>query len=224
MKDPGHIDVYVTPYYNAEGPSINVGPFSGGLATNSESAFVATISKMRQSWDTLTFAEMYAAAMQLYDRGFRNEATYWFYSAQYRARVFSAIIDRQKMGSLGDAAFELTHAAGAFHQLAGDYINSYAFGDVDYLAKVIERVQKEGARVPDFQKIYPEVTFRNREEWETQNKEVAEGLTKLLAMVKEQRDSIKKQRTERGLEAKFSKLTSKELPRESSKQEKGARP
>jgi len=121
------------------------------------------------------------------------------------------------MGSLGDPGFELVSAAGAFQQLAGPYINGYAFGNTDDLGKVIERVQKEGATIPDFQKIYPAVTFKNRGEWLKENKEVNEGLGKLLTTVKDQKDEIKKQRTERGMEARFSKLTSKDLPKGSTR-------
>jgi hypothetical protein len=32
ITDPGHIEVYITPYYNSKGPAIDVGPFSSGLA------------------------------------------------------------------------------------------------------------------------------------------------------------------------------------------------
>src|SRR4029450_1176052 len=79
INDPAHIDVYVTPFYNSKGPVIEVGRFSNGLAAKSESEFVATISKMKKSWDTLNFAETYLAAIRLYDLGFRKESIYWFY-------------------------------------------------------------------------------------------------------------------------------------------------
>jgi len=36
ITDPAHIDVYITPYYNSKGPTIEVGPFSSGLGANSE--------------------------------------------------------------------------------------------------------------------------------------------------------------------------------------------
>src|ERR1043166_10227307 len=98
ITDPAHVEVYVTPYYNSKGPVIDVGRFSGGLAAKSEPEFVATISKMKQSWDTLNFPEMYVAAIRLYDLGFRKESIYWFYSAQYRGRLFATLIDQEKMG------------------------------------------------------------------------------------------------------------------------------
>src|SRR3954447_14868986 len=33
ITDPALIEVYITPYYNSKGPTIDVGPFSSGLAT-----------------------------------------------------------------------------------------------------------------------------------------------------------------------------------------------
>ena len=117
------------------------------------------------------------------------------------------------MGSIGDPGFEFVQAANAFQQLLGPYINGYAFGDIDQLVPIIERVQKEGRTIPDMNKIYPGVTFKNRSEWDTDNKGLNEGLGKLVETLKEQKASIKQQRIERGMEAKFSKLPSKELPK-----------
>jgi hypothetical protein len=211
ITDPAHIEVYITPYYNSKGPAIDVGPFSGGLAAKSEPDFVATIAKMKKSWDTLNFAETYIASIRLYDLGFRKESIYWFYSAQYRGRLFASLIDRNKMGSIGDPGFELFQAQNAFQQLVGPYINGYAFGDIDQLVPIIERVQREGKVVPDLTKIYPRVAFKPKSEWDAGNKALNEGMTKLLVTLKNEKASIKQQRIERGMETKFGKLPSKEL-------------
>jgi hypothetical protein len=212
ITDPAHIDVYVTPYYNSKGPSIDVGPFSSGLAAKNEPEVVATIEKMKKSWTTLNFAEAYVAAIRLYDLGFRKESIYWFYSAQYRGRLLASLIDRDKMGSIGDPGFELYQAQNAFQQLVGPYINGYAFGEIDQLVPIIERVQKEGKTVPDLTKIYPRVAFKPKSEWDAGNKGLNEGLTKLITTLKNEKASIKQQRIEHGMEAKFSKLPSKDLP------------
>ena len=211
ITDPAHIDVYVTPFYNSKGPVIDVGPFSNGLAAKSESEFLGTISKMKTSWETLNFAEVYVAAIRLYDLGFRKDSIYWFYSAQYRGRLFATLIDRDKMGSIGNAGFELFQAQNAFQQLVGPYINGYAFGDIDRLIPIIERVQSEGKALPDLTKIYPRVIFKPKSEWDEGNKGLNEGLTKLLLTLKNEKASIKQQRIEHGMEAKFSKLPSKDL-------------
>jgi len=211
VGDPARIEVYITPYYNSKGPEINVGPFSKGLAAVSEPEFVATISKMKQSWSTLRFPEMYVAAIRLYDLGFRNEATYWFYSAQYRGRLFAILVDQEKMGTMGAPGFELVQAANAFQQLVGPYVNGYAFGDIDHLTQIVERVQNENKTVPGMERIYPVVSFKQKSDWASGNNGLNEGLTKFLAMLKDQKASLKKQRIENGTEQKFSKLTSKEL-------------
>src|SRR5499427_471001 len=216
ISDPAHIEVYITPFYNSKGPAIEVGPFSSGLAAKNEPEFVATIAKMRKSWDTLNFPETYVAAIRLYDLGYRKESIYWFYSAQYRGRLFAGLIDREKMGSMGDPGFELFQAQNAFQQLVGPYINGYAFGDIDQLVPIIERVQKEGKTVPDLTKIYPRVIFKPKSEWDAGNKGLNEGLTKLLVTLKNEKASIKQQRIDNGTETKFSKLPSKDLPKGSS--------
>jgi len=212
ISDPAHIEVYITPYYNSKGPAIEVGPFSSGLAAKNESEFAATIAKMKKAWDTLNFADTYVAAIRLYDLGFRKESIYWFYSARYRGRLFASLIDREKMGSMGNPGFELYQGQNAFQQLVGPYINGYAFGDIDQLVPIIERVQREGRVVPDLTKIYPRVTFKPKSEWDAGNKGLIEGLTKLLVTLRNEKASIKQQRVDHGMEAKFSKLPSKDLP------------
>src|SRR5215813_12384697 len=213
ITDPAHIEVYVTPFYNSKGPVIDVGPFSNGLGAKSEAEFAATISKMKQSREILNFPETYVAAIRLYDLGFRKDSIYWFYSAQYRGRLFATLIDQNKMGTIGSPGFELFQAQNAFQQLVGPYINGYAFGDIDHLIPIIERVQREGKTVPDLTKIYPRVAFKPKSEWEAGNKALNEGLTKLLITLKNEKASIKQQRIERGMEAKFSKLPSRDLPK-----------
>jgi len=217
VADPSHIEVYITPYYNSKGPTVDVGPFSKGLAAKSEPEFVATIAKMKQSWNELRFPEMYVAAIRLYDLGFRKESIYWFYSAQYRGRLLGSLVDREKMGSIGAPAFELVHAEDAFQQLVGPYINGYAFGDTDLLGQIVTRVQNENGTVADLEKIYPGVAFKPRSQWPSDNAGLNDGLTTFLTMLKGQAASIKKTRAENGTEAKFSKLTSTDLPDAASK-------
>jgi hypothetical protein len=210
--NPSHIDAYVTPYYDSKGPVISVGRFSSGLASAKLDEFLAIIAEMKKDWDRLTFPELYVAAIRLYDLGYRKEAVYWFYSAQYRGRQFGVLLDQTKMGSIGSPGFELLHAQNAFYQLVGPYINGYAFGDIDGLVKIVERVQKEGRRIPDLQTAYPGVTFKSQSEWMSANTDLANGMNQLISTLKEKKDEIRRQRIERGMDEKFSKLTSKELP------------
>jgi len=195
--NPSHIDAYVMPYYDSKGPVISVGGFSSGLATAKEDDFLTTIAQMKRAWDRLTFPELYVGAIRLYDLGYRKEAVYWFYSAQYRGRQFGVLLDQAKMGSIGSPGFELLHAQNAFYQLVGPYINGYAFGDMDNLAKIVKRVQKEGRRIPNLRAAYPGVTFKNKSEWQSANTDLNDGMNQLLSMLKEKKDDIKRQRIER---------------------------
>jgi hypothetical protein len=210
--NPSHIDAYITPYYNSKGLEVSVGRFSSGLASKNEADFLATIAQMKKDWDRLTFPELYVAAIRLYDLGYRKEAVYWFYSAQYRGRQFGVLLDQSKMGSIGSPGFELFHAQNAFYQLVGTYINGYAFEDTDGLVKIVERVQKEGGHIPDLQAAYPGVIFKDKSEWQPTNTALADGMNGLISTLKDKKDEIKRQRIERGIEEKFSKLTSKDLP------------
>ena len=117
------------------------------------------------------------------------------------------------MGSIGSPGFELVQAANAFQQLVGPYINGYGFGDIDRLIPVVAQVQKENKTVPDLEKLYPRVAFKPRSEWATANRGLNEGLTKFVETLRDQATTLKKTRIENGTEAKFSKLTSKDLPK-----------
>jgi len=209
--DPAHIGIEVTPFYNSIGPTIEVGSFSKGLASKDEVEFEATIAKMQKSWDKLTFAETYVAAIRLYDLGYRKESVYWFYSAQYRGRLFGVLVDQDKLGSIGSPGFELLQAQNAFYQLVGPYINGYGFGDLEHLENVLQRVLKEGQKLPDVNAIYRGVKFRDESEWKAEHKDLNDGLSKLLTQIKEQKEEIKRGRIERGAEAKFGKLTNRDF-------------
>jgi hypothetical protein len=181
--DMTHIDAYVTPYYNSTGPRIDVGPFSAGLASRDPQRFVATIRQMKKHWLQRSFAELYVGAIQLYDGGYRNEATYWFYSAQYAARQFSAFVNQSKLGSIGDPGFELLHAQDAFFQLTGPYINPFAFSQTATTKAILARVRTERAVVPDVRKIYREVAFVDPQKWGSLNAQIASGLQQLEAQL-----------------------------------------
>jgi hypothetical protein len=186
-----HIDAYVTPYYNSAGPRIDIGPFSAGLASNDNKRFVATVQQMKQHWLQRSFIELYVGAIQLYDNGYRNEATYWFYSAQYAGRQLNAFADQAKLGSIGDPGFELLHAQEAFFELSGPYINSFAFSQTATTKAILARVRSERATVPDVRKIYPGVAFVDPKKWASLNAQIAAGLKQLEQQVPHRDSSLK---------------------------------
>jgi hypothetical protein len=210
--NPGTIDAYVTPYYNSRGDVVHVGKYSAGLASSDRGRFVATIQQMRGQWMQLSFPELYVGAIRLYDMGYRNEATYWFYSAQYAGRQFQAFSDPNKLGSIGGKAFELYHAQDAFFQLSGTDINGYAFGNVDAALKILAKVRDERRNVPDVRKIYPGVGFLSQSQWAGRNAIIQSGLGDLEKQMQSQKAQIASQRAQNGTRVKFGHLSSQQFP------------
>jgi len=211
-SDPAHIAMYVTPWYNSSGPVIKIGQYSSGLASRNPAAFVATIRRMKAHWNSLSFLELYVGAIQLYDRGFRNEATYWFYSAQYQGRLFAMLVDRNKLGTIGNTSFELYHGQEAFFTLAGPTINGFAFGNIGLLSAIVVRVQNENRSVPNMRHIYEGVAFVNDSRWPSVNAELNAGLGKLAAQLNDERTQIEQERRQNGTQARFEHLTSNPFP------------
>lgn len=210
--DPSRIDAYITPYYNSSGPVIRIGEYSVGLASKNQGQFVATILQMKKQWRRLSFVELYVGAIRLYDLGYRSEATYWFYSAQYEGRQFALLVNQEKLGSMGDRGFELYHAQNAFFELVGPNINGYAFGDVDSLVAIIRKVQSANQTVPNLESIYPGVAFTNKLGRQRINADLNSGLGKLAVQLTNQEGGIKQQRAQNGTEARFSHVTNKQFP------------
>jgi hypothetical protein len=210
--DPGRIDAYVTPYYNSSGPVVRIGTYSAGLASNNQATVVATIRQMKRRWSQLDFLELYVGAIRLYDLGYRNEATYWFYSAQYKGRQFAMLADSKHLGSIGDRGFELYHAQDAFFQLVGPDVNGFAFGDIDSLTHVIRKVQDENRTVQNMPAIYPGVAFIPKAQWQRANAQLNAGLGRLASSLLAQKAEIARQRAQNGTTARFSHLTSTPFP------------
>jgi hypothetical protein len=195
--------VYVTPYYNSEGLQINVGKFSKQLAATTAATAEQMQKSLKSDWAVLSPEEMYVAAIRLYDLGLKDDSAYWFYSAQYRARLFQGVLDQTKVGGMGSKAFELKEAYNAFYQLSGEYINGYAWGDPLKLASTVSAVQTEGKTLPDIRAIYPDISFLPESEWAGVNEEINSGMTGLIDMLKNDVDEIKARREAAGMEGKY---------------------
>lgn len=179
-KESGGMPVYITPYYNSEGIQINVGKFSDKLSTMTLGNAESIQESLRSEWNELRPETMYVMAVRLYDLGLKDESVYWFYSAQYRAKLFQGILDPKKVGGIGSSAFELKQAYGAFFELAGEYINGYAFGNPKKLAEIVTTVREEGKQLPDFADIYPDISLLQTGSWSGVNREINRGMKSLI--------------------------------------------
>ncbi len=179
------IPLHVTPYYNSAGPQIDVGKYSEALAGANGNTIEKTIGAMKSDWDKLRPEAMYVAAICLFDLGLKDEAVYWFYSAQYRARLFQSRCGVAQSGPIGDEAFELSHAYNAFFQLLGRHINPHAMDNPKKLAETIARVLAEGKAIHDCRSLYPGIVFDDNRKWSEVQEEVSNGLSELLKMLEE---------------------------------------
>jgi hypothetical protein len=195
--------IYVTPFYHYEGPQVSVGAYSKKLASADAKTILEIAKALKKERDRLRAEVMYVAAVRLYDLGQKDEAVYWFYTAQYRGRVFGAILDKAQIGTIGAEAFELNQAYNAFNQLAGQYINGYAFGDLPELEKTLRKVVQEGKSLPKFAELYPKVTFDPVESWAKKHEGVSKGLSQLIEQIKTNPAFIKEQRKKNGIEGKY---------------------
>jgi hypothetical protein len=195
--------IYITPFYDSNGLKIDVGENSKKLAKADSKTIIEISTELKKEKDKLRAEVMYVAAIRLYDLGHKDEAVYWFYTAQYRARVFTSILDKEKVGTIGSEAFELKQAYASFNQLAGEYINGYAFGELPKLEKTLLKVVEEGKSLPKFGDVYPKVKFVDAEKWAEKNEEVSKGVSGLTEYIKTNADSIKEQRKKNGIDGKY---------------------
>ncbi len=195
--------IYVTPHYDSNGPVVRAGEFSDGLATTDPAVLASTLAEMKGSWPTLQVAPMYIAAIRSYDLGDRDGAVYWFYAAQHRARVFHDGLDPEKLGPIGSPAFELDAAHGAFFQLAGQFINGYAFCDLAALKRTLAQVVSDSEATPDLTKAYPDLTFQDAARLNEISAETSAGLRGFIDSLDAEYPAIKAKRDASGATKRF---------------------
>ncbi len=202
-ESASRIPIYVTPFYDSEGPLIQIGEYSEALQSDDIELVIKTIDNMKANWDGLTVVAMYVAAIRLYDLGEKDEAVFWFYAAQHRGKLFQLLLDQTAVGSIGDPAFELGHAHDSFAQLAGKFINGYAFCDLNKYVVIVNQALSKSSSVPPFQTIYPYIKFDNNADWDAGREMVSDGLAGLISYVNENGDQIREERELNGMDEKF---------------------
>jgi hypothetical protein len=118
----------------------------------------------------------------LFERGHKDEAVFWFYLGQLRYRAYLAA--HPNLASDNDP--ELFQA---FMSETGPPLNEYAFGNIPALAATLTRVIAWDEAHPD---DYAPKANKARAD-------VVAGLKSLRANILEQKDSIRAQRAARGL-------------------------
>ena len=142
-----HINIYVMPYYSAaltpQGtPKVAVArAFDTRLTSNKKEDILAVRDAIQARPESITPMTLMVLAIRLYDVGLRDDAVFWFYVAKNRYFTMIDVLN-MKSSTLSSAAVAITD----FANLAGPFINSYAFCDFSKqeaaAQKAIEWVQK----------------------------------------------------------------------------------
>lgn len=205
------IKLSLKPYYESDGIKIDVGRYSNEFAITDEKKFLNAIFKIKENWEALTAEELFVGAIRLYDLEYRDEAVYWFYTAQFRAKVYQGSLAQPKSEKMGDPIFDLQKVQSDFFKGTGQYINGYAFRSLDKVGKVMERVIKDSEKLPDMIKIYPNANFIEIDKQKEVIQATIDDLVKVSGMLIEKKDEIKKMRVDSGLDMKFTLIKNKEF-------------
>ncbi len=186
------IPIMVTPYYDSNGPQIEVGAFSELLTEATADSILDIAARIKQRWRTNSVELMYVLSIRLFELGHKDEAVYWWYSAVYRARVYHYISIVPQPAKLGGQNFERLHAHDAFFSLAGSFMKTHAFQNSMATQATIRKVLNEHKTLPDFSVMYPDDTFTADDQWEQQNQRATKDMEDFLAFIVKDADLLRK--------------------------------
>lgn len=182
------ISIY-TPFYDSDNNLIKTGDIETLLKVESQ---------MFENMDSVPIETMYVLAASMYNNGYKDKATYWFYTAQLYSMVFYEVMDKSSYGMIGNYTFELASGFNAFNELAGQWINGFAFGDVDKLTFILEDILTND-RVLQYEILYPEAEYSALENKEAIHISKRDGLSGFIEYLTKNKEEIYKTREENGI-------------------------
>jgi hypothetical protein len=197
------IPILVPHFYDSDGPQIRVGIYSQELGTNDQQELTLLAQEMASQRDELTPEQMFVLAIRLYDLGEKDSSVYWFYEAQFRAKLFLKTLDADHIAGVNEVSAGLLASYDAFTKLAGEYINGYAGCDVDNWMKIARTVQDDNAKPPELDRLFPGTDFVEPSQWQGINDEVAAGLGVLIDRLEQTKEAIRQQRAANNLDARY---------------------
>lgn len=134
-KEVRSVDIYVTPYYSSAAKAskrvVRVDPrIDALLKSDRPEDVVKARDQVLADPALVSPITMMVLASRLYDVGERDDAVFWFYVAKDRYMTVAGVLVGFDRGGMSSSAAEVASAMGAFVQLAGPAINSYAFCDI----------------------------------------------------------------------------------------------
>jgi hypothetical protein len=199
------IPILVPRFYSSEGLQIRVGNYSQQLGTDDLQDLTLLAQEMARQRHELTPEQMFVLAIRLYDLGEKDNSVYWFYEAQFRAKLFLKSLDADHIAGISELSSELLSSYDSFTKLAGEYINGYAGCDVDNWVKIANSVKDDNPTPPELGKLFPGAVFVERSQWQGINDEVAAGLGGLIDQLSKTKEAIRRQRETNNLDALYCK-------------------
>jgi hypothetical protein len=199
------IPILVPQFYSSDRLEIRVGNYSQQLATHNLQELTVLSQEMARQKQELTPEQMFVLAIRLYDLGEKDDAVYWFYEAQFRAKLFQQTLDADHFAGISKQSAGLLASYEAFTALAGEYINGYAGCDVENWVEIAKTVQNNNPSPPELDKLFPEAVFVERSQWQGINDEVAAGLGVLIDQLSKTKEAIELQRQANNSDARYCK-------------------
>lgn len=190
--------IYVEPFYNSSPFKIAVGEYSAKLKTNSRSSLLSLADEIRDRIDEVNIETLFVLAVRLYDLGLKDEASYWYYTAQLRKNIFICMEDRATYRSnMGDYLQ-------AFKQLSGQWINGYAYGNLDKLIAILEQVVADNQNMAYIRNAYPNsYAFKTEEKQKECMQNQLDAIFEHIKYIRENKEEILRTRKENGMEGKY---------------------
>lgn len=180
--------IYVSPWYNSDPLTIDVGAYNDELSSDDPQKMLETAEKIRTEIDQLPIQTLYVLSIRLYDLGQKEQALYWFYTARFRTRIFTEMLCEE--GRVGDAAFETRQALAAFSKLAGTTFDRYAGSQVELFAGVLTRVTDEGRKTGPVAGAYPDYKFSDPSQQQAIADQEASELEQFRTYILENQEEI----------------------------------
>jgi hypothetical protein len=199
------IPILVPQFYSSDDLEIRVGNYSQQLGTRDLQELTRLSQEMARQKHELTPEQMFVLAIRLYDLGEKDDSVYWFYEAQFRAKLFQQTLDADHFAGISERSAGLLASYEAFTTLAGEYINGYAGCDIDNWVEIAKTVQVNNPNPPELNKLFPEAVFVERSQWQGINDEVAAGLGTLIDQLSKTKEAIRLQRAADNLDDRFCK-------------------
>lgn len=196
------IPLILPPWYSYEPLSIQTRDYSDELLDLTKDNAAKLAVELNDRKDEVSIESLFIFSVRLYDLGMKDEAVYWYHTAKIRASIFSKMLDPEFMGGIGAPAFELKQGFVGFVQLAGQYINGYAGGDIDKWVETLRTVQQEVNGLTNFDQ-YPEIRFLPMDSLEEIKAGRIQEYEVLIDYLETNKKDIRKKRKQNGIEGRY---------------------